>query len=90
MQKLQVYRDPKDGPAYREFYEKSEVDKVIAELKENHRKEVAQLQMKISGLEKLVEIANKVIKQKGDFTIKDIKFGGVNLEGIKCTTQSRK
>ena len=33
MSELKVYRDPKDGLAYREFYEKSEVDKVIAELK---------------------------------------------------------
>ena len=33
MSELKVYRDPKDGPAYREFYEKSEADKVIAELK---------------------------------------------------------
>lgn len=30
MSELKVYRDPKDGPAYREFYEKSEADKVIA------------------------------------------------------------
>lgn len=29
MSELKVYRDPKDGLAYREFYEKSEVDKVI-------------------------------------------------------------
>ena len=31
MSELKVYRDPKDGPSYREFYEKSEADKVIAE-----------------------------------------------------------
>lgn len=31
MSELKVYRDPKDGPAYREFYEKSEADNVIAE-----------------------------------------------------------
>ena len=38
MSELKVYRDPKDGLAYREFYEKSEADKVIAELKaENER-----------------------------------------------------
>ena len=32
MSELKVYRDPKEGPCYREFYEKSEADKVIAEL----------------------------------------------------------
>lgn len=31
MSELTVYRDPKKGPAYREFYEKTEVDKVLAE-----------------------------------------------------------
>ena len=31
MSELKVYRDPKDGLAYREFYEKSEADKVISE-----------------------------------------------------------
>ena len=31
MSELKVYRDPKDGLAYREFYEKSEADKVIEE-----------------------------------------------------------
>lgn len=52
-------------------------DRVIA-----LEKEVARLLMKISSLEKLVETADKVIKPKGGFTIKDIKFGGVKLEGI--------
>ena len=33
MSELKVYRDPKEGPCWREFYEKSEADKVIAELK---------------------------------------------------------
>lgn len=37
MSELKVYRDPKDGPAYREFYEKSEADKVIAEPKDEIR-----------------------------------------------------
>ena len=64
-------------------YEESEADKVIAELEENHKKEVEQLRMKIAGLEKLVETANKLIKQKNGFTIKDVTFGGVELEGIK-------
>lgn len=31
MSELTVYRDPKEGPAYREFYEKTEVDKILAE-----------------------------------------------------------
>ena len=31
MHDLIVYRDPKEGSAYREFYEKAEVDKIIAE-----------------------------------------------------------
>lgn len=64
-------------------YIKSEADKVIAELKENHKKEVEQLLMKIAGLEKLVETADKLLKQKGGFTIKDITFEGVKLEGVK-------
>ena len=62
-------------------YIKAEVDEAIAELKENHKKEVEQLLMKISGLELLVNTANKIIKQKSGFTIKDVKFGGVKLEG---------
>ena len=62
-------------------YLKSEADKVIAELKENHKKEVEQLLMKIAGLEKLVETADKILKPKGGFTVKDVKFGGVKLEG---------
>lgn len=64
-------------------YLKYEADKVIAELEENHKKEVEQLLMKIAGLEKLVETANKLLKQKGSFTVKDITFDGVKLEGMK-------
>ena len=64
-------------------YLKSDVDKQIEELKENHKKEVEQLLMKIAGLEKLVETADKLLKPKGGFTIKDVTFGGVELEGIK-------
>lgn len=63
-------------------YLKSEVDKQIKELEENHKNEVEQLRMKIAGLEKLVETANKLLKPKGGFTIKDVTFGGVKLEGI--------
>ena len=64
------------------FYLKSDVDKVIADLEESHRKEVEQLLMEISGLEKLVETADKVLKQKGGFTVKDVKFKGIKLEGM--------
>lgn len=64
-------------------YIKADVDKVIADLDENHKKEVEQLLMKIAGLEKLVETADKLVKQKGGFTVKDITFNGVNLEGFK-------
>lgn len=64
-------------------YIKQDVDKVIADLEEFHRKEVGQLLMKIAGLEKLVEIADKFVKQKGGFTVKDISFDGVKLEGVK-------
>ena len=63
-------------------YIKSEADKVIEEMEEKHKKEVDRLLMKISGLELLVKTADKIIKQKGGFKIKDVKFGGVKLEGI--------
>ena len=66
-----------------DFYLKSEADKVIANLKESYKKEVEQLLMKIAGLKKLVETADKLLKQKGGFTIKDITFDGVKLEGFK-------
>ena len=69
-------------------HEKSEADKVISELEEKHKKEVAQLLMKISSLEKLVETADKLLKQKGGFTIKDIKFGGVSV-GSNLGTSSK-
>ena len=69
------------GHWFTEYYLKSEADKVIAELKENHKKEVEQLLMKIACLEKLVETADKILKPKGGFTVKDVKFGGVKLEG---------
>ena len=64
-------------------YLKSDVDKQINELDENHKKEVEQLLMEIAGLKKLVETADKLLKPKGGFTIKDVTFGGVELEGIK-------
>ena len=64
-------------------YLKSEVDKFIADLEESHKMEVEQLLMKIAGLEKLVETADKLLKPKGGFTVKDITFNGVKLEGLK-------
>lgn len=65
---------------------KMEVEQLLMEivgLKEKHKKEVDRLMMKIAGLEKLVETADKFVKQKGGFTVKDITFDGVNLEGVK-------
>ena len=65
------------------FYLKSEADKFIADLEESHKMEVEQLLMEIGGLKKLVETADKLLKPKGGFTIKNVTFGGVELEGIK-------
>lgn len=65
------------------FYIKSEADKFIADLEESHKKEVEQLLMEIAGLKKLVETADKLLKPKGGFTIKNVTFGGVEIEGIK-------
>ena len=72
-----------DGTGLADYYLKSEADKVIADLEESHKMEVEQLLMKIAGLEKLVETADKLLKQKGGFMIKDITFNGVKLEGFK-------
>ena len=66
-----------------EAYKKSEADKFIADLEESHKMEVEQLLMEIAGLKKLVETADKLLKPKGGFTIKNVTFGGVELEGIK-------
>ena len=66
-----------------QVYLKSEADKVIADLEESHKMEVEQLLMKIAGLEKLVETADKLLKQKGGFMIKDVTFKDVKLEGMK-------
>lgn len=52
-------------------------------IKDEQKAKADELLMKVSGLEKLVETADKIIKEKGGFTIKEIKFGGVKLEGIK-------
>lgn len=64
-------------------YLKSDADKFISDLEERHKKEVGQLLMKIAELEKLVETADKLLKQRGGFTVKDITFNGVKLEGFK-------
>ena len=71
-------------------YEEKEADKVIEDLEESHKKEVEQLLMKIAGLEKLVETADKLLKPKGGFTIKNVTFGGVELEGIKTHKKEAK
>lgn len=64
-------------------YLKSDADKFISDLEERHKKEVGQLLMEISKLKKLVEIADKLLKQKGGFMIKDVTFKDVKLEGFK-------
>ena len=66
-----------------QVYLKSEADKFIADLEESHKMEVEQLLMEIVGLKKLVETADKLLKPKGGFTVKDITFDGVKLEGVK-------
>lgn len=43
--------------------------------------------MKIAELKKLVETADKLVKQKGGFTVKDITFDGVKLEGFEKETK---
>lgn len=83
MSELNVYHHELRPNEYAEFYLKYEADKVIADLEESHKKEVEQLLMKIAGLEKLVETADKLLKQKGGFMIKDITFDGVKLEGFE-------
>ena len=65
-----------------QVYLKSEADKVIADLEESHKMEVEQLLMEIVGLKKLVETADKLL-QKSGFTVNDITFNGVKLEGVK-------
>jgi len=83
MSELNVYHHELRPNEYAEFYLKYEADKAIAELKESHKMEVEQLLMEIVGLKKLVETADKLLKQKGGFMIKDITFDGVKLEGFK-------
>ena len=52
-------------------------------IKDEQKAKVDELLMKIVGLEKLVETADKVVKQKGGFTVKDVSFNGTKLEGAK-------
>ncbi len=66
-----------------QVYLKDEADKFIADLEESHKMEVEQLLMEIVGLKKLVETADKLLKQKGGFMIKDVTFKDVKLEGLK-------
>ena len=86
MSELKAYR-PRElvmqGRHNEPIYLKSEADKFIADLEESHKMEVEQLLMEIVGLKKLVETADKLLKPKGGFTIKNVTFGGVELEGIK-------
>ena len=50
MSELKVYRDPKEGSCWREFYEKSEADELIAKLKEQVSEErSAKVDYKISA-----------------------------------------
>ena len=72
-----------DGSGLTWGYDKREADKFIADLEESHKKEVGQLLIEIAGLKKLVETADKLLKPKGGFTINNVTFGGVELEGIK-------
>lgn len=55
MSELKVYRDPKEGPCWREFYEKSEADKAIANLEESHKMEVEQLLIEIEELKETLK-----------------------------------
>lgn len=69
MSELKVYRDPKDGPAYREFYEKSDVDKLIADLKKIHDEEIGRLRAELEystfkpDVAKVIANKDKVIRR---------------------------
>lgn len=79
------YEDRVITPATHQYrvYHADDADKVIADLEESHKMEVEQLLMEIVGLKKLVETADKLLKQKGGFMIKDVTFKDVKLEGVK-------
>jgi hypothetical protein len=49
-------------------------------IKDEQKAKADELLMKVSGLEKLMETADKVLKEKGGFTVKDITFKGVKVE----------
>lgn len=83
MSELNIYHHELRPDEYDEFYLKYEADKVIADLEESHKMEVEQLLMEIVGLKKLVETADKLLKQKGGFMINDVTFKDVKLEGVK-------
>ena len=51
-------------------------------IKDEQKAETDKLSVKIAGLEKLVETADKLLKSKGGFTVKDVEFNGTKLEGI--------
>lgn len=72
------FQNPHDHAVYKS----TEVDAHIADLEESHKKEVEQLLMKIAELEKLVETANKLLKNEGGFKIKEVTFKGIKLEGM--------
>lgn len=72
------FQNPHDHAVYKA----TEVDAYIAALEEAHKREVGQLLMEVEKLKKLVETADKLLKQKGGFTVKDVVFNGTKLEGM--------
>ena len=64
MSELKVYRDPKDGLAYREFYEKSEADKVIAELKNEIEKQKRLRDMALASVPNVLKVMKIIQHQK--------------------------
>lgn len=64
---------------YREACDRLQTANLI---KDEQKAETDKLLMKIAGLEKLVETADKLLKSKGGFTVKDVSFDGTKLEGI--------
>ncbi len=54
---MEVFRDPKTGGIYREFYEKTEVDKEIESLKASHYAEMCDEGMKNRKLHRMLYFA---------------------------------
>lgn len=54
---MEVFRDPKTGGIYREFYEKTEVDKEIESLKASHYAEMCDEGMKNRKLRRMLYFA---------------------------------